>query len=155
MLSNDGINMNFKIRKFNKDDKSEVLIMMEEFYHSDAVSTNGSKDIYETDFENCINDLPFLDGYIFVSEDIVLGYAMIAKSFSTEFGKMCVWLEDLYLKKEYRGQNIIPQFLEYIKETNPNTLFKLEVEKDNSHAVYVYEKCGFSKLPYLEMMYIS
>lgn len=147
--------MNFKIRKFNKDDKSEVLMMMEEFYHSDAVSTNGSNEIYETDFENCINDLPFLDGYVFVSEDIILGYAMIAKSFSTEFGKMCIWLEDLYLKKEYRGQSIIPQFLEYIKETNPNTLFKLEVEKENSHAVHVYQKCGFSKLPYLEMMFIS
>ena len=146
--------MNFKIRKFNKDDKSEVLMMMEEFYHSDAVSTNGSNEIYETDFENCINDLPFLDGYVFVSEDIILGYAMIAKSFSTEFGKMCIWLEDLYLKKEYRGQSIIPQFLEYIKETNPNTLFKLEVEKKNSHAVHVYQKCGFSKLPYLEMMFI-
>ena len=146
--------MNFKIRKFNKDDKSEVLRMMEEFYHSDAVSTNGSNEIYETDFENCINDLPFLDGYVFVSEDIILGYAMIAKSFSTEFGKMCIWLEDLYLKKEYRGQSIIPQFLEYIKETNPNTLFKLEVEKKNSHAVHVYQKCGFSKLPYLEMMFI-
>ena len=146
--------MNFKIRKFNKDDKSEVLMMMEEFYHSDAVSTNGSNEIYETDFENCINDLPFLDGYVFVSEDIILGYAMIAKSFSTEFGKMCIWLEDLYLKKEYRGQNIIPQFLEYIKETNPNTLFKLEVEKKNSHAVHVYQKCGFSKLPYLEMLFI-
>ena len=146
--------MNFKIRKFNKDDKSEVLRMMEEFYHSDAVSTNGSNKIYETDFENCINDLPFLDGYVFVSEDIILGYAMIAKSFSTEFGKMCIWLEDLYLKKEYRGQSIIPQFLEYIKETNLNTLFQLEVEKENSHAVHVYQKCGFSKLPYLEMMFI-
>ena len=84
--------MNFKIRKFNKDDKSEVLMMMEEFYHSDAVSTNGSNEIYETDFENCINDLPFLDGYVFVSEDIILGYAMIAKSFSTE--RFCAQIKD-------------------------------------------------------------
>ncbi len=143
--------MEFKIRKFEIQDKKEILSMMEEFYNSDAVSTNGSKEIFETDFEKCLIDFPYLDGYVFCKDNIILGYSMIAKSFSTEFGKLCLWAEDLYVKKEYRGNGIIPKFIDYIKSIYPDSLIKLEVELENSHAVHVYKKCGFDELPYKEM----
>ena len=144
--------MTFTIRQFQTNDKQEIISMMEEFYSSDAVSTNGSKDIFETDFENCINDCPFLEGYVFNTSSEIVGYAMIAKSFSTEFGKKCIWFEDLYLKKEYRGLGIIPQFIEFIESSYPNTILKLEVEAENKHAVHVYKKRGFKELPYQEMI---
>lgn len=144
--------MTLTIRPFQTNDKQEIISMMEEFYSSDAVSTNGSKDIFETDFENCINDCPFLEGYVFNTSSEIVGYAMIAKSFSTEFGKKCIWFEDLYLKKEYRGLGIIPQFIEFIESRYPNTIFKLEVEAENKHAVHVYKKRGFKELPYQEMI---
>ncbi len=143
--------MEFEIRKFEKKDKPEILLMMEEFYSSDAVSTNGSSEIFEKDFDKCITDFPLLEGYVFCQNNIILGYSMIAKSFSTEFGKVCLWAEDLYVKKECRGQGIIPKFIEYIKLKYPDTLIKLEVEAENSHAVHVYKKCGFNKVPYVEM----
>ena len=34
------------------------------------------------------------------------GYGMAAKSFSTEYGRQCIWLEDIYIKAEYRGLGI-------------------------------------------------
>ena len=144
--------MTLTIRPFQTNDKQEIISMMEEFYSSYAVSTNGSKDIFETDFENCINDCPFLEGYVFNTSSEIVGYAMIAKSFSTEFGKKCIWFEDLYLKKEYRGLGIIPQFIEFIESRYPNTILKLEVEAENKHAVHVYKKRGFKELPYQEMI---
>ena len=76
---------------------------------------------------------------------------MLAKSFSTEFGKQCIWLEDLYLKSEFRGQGIIPKFIKYLEEKYKECIFRLEVENENTHAVHVYEKSGFSSLPYVEM----
>ena len=142
----------FKIRKFIEEDKHEILSMMQEFYSSDAVFTNGSDEIFETDFETCINNSPFLDGYVFYNQDKILGYAMLAKSFSTEFGKICIWIEDLYLKEYCRGKGVIPEFINYLKSVYPNVIFKLEVEEENSHAVHVYKKCGFKKLPYSEMI---
>lgn len=145
------MSMDFVIRKFFKEDKKEVLDMMQEFYSSDAVSTNGSLEIFSNDFDTCISSSPFLEGYIFIREDKILGYGMIAKSFSTEFGKPCLWLEDLYLKKEYRGLGIIPEFIRKVESKNPNTILRLEVEEENSHAVHVYNKCGFEKLPYAEL----
>ncbi len=132
-------------------DKEEVLSMMREFYTSDAVLTNGSDEIFNTDIENCLNDSPFLEGFVFEQKGHILGYSMIAKSFSTEFGKQCIWFEDLYLKSEYRGQGIIPQFVSYIKELYQDSILKLEVEKENEHAVHVYEKMGFKEVAYMQM----
>lgn len=143
--------MDFEIRNMIKTDKDEVLSMMKEFYSSDAVFTNGSDEIFNCDFENCINENPFLEGFVFYNKTDILGYAMIAKSFSTEFGKQCIWLEDLYLKSDFRGHKIVPKFIEYIKNYYQNAIFRLEAEKENTHAMHVYKKLGFKELPYIEM----
>lgn len=136
----------------NRNDKHEILSLMKEFYSSDAVYTNGSDEIFEQDFENCINECPFLEGFVFCNELEILGYGMIAKSFSTEFGKPCIWFEDLYLKPAFRGKHIIPEFVEYIEKKHPDAIFRLEVEEDNKHAVHVYKKLNFNKLPYVELL---
>lgn len=140
-----------EIRCMQEADRKEVLSMMKVFYNSAAVFTNGSYDIFVADIDACLSNSPFLEGYVFEENDEVLGYAMVAKSFSTEFGKPCVWLEDLYLKEFARGRGIIPSFFKFIETENPNAVFRLEVEKENEHAVHVYRKAGFTELPYLEM----
>ena len=76
---------------------------------------------------------------------------MIAKSFSTEFGKPCIWIEDIYLKEKYRGIGIGHKFLDYITDKYKGHIFRLEVEEENEVAKKLYEKCGFSVLPYMEM----
>lgn len=144
--------MEFEIRNFKKEDKSEILSMMRVFYSSDAVFTNGSDEIFERDFEECLNaENPFIEGYAFVLNSQILGYAMLAKSFSTEFGKNCIWFEDLYLKSEFRGHGIISEFIKFVENKYNGAIFRLEVEDENTHAVHVYEKNGFTRLPYVEM----
>lgn len=142
---------NFNIRKMQKEDREDILQMMKIFYSSDAVFTNGSDEIFKNDFENCINESPYLEGYVFYNDKELQGYAMIAKSFSTEFGKACYWIEDLYIKPDYRGLGIGTKFFSYIEKLYPDVIFRLEVEKENERAVHVYKKCGFTTLPYEEM----
>ena len=76
---------------------------------------------------------------------------MIAKSFSTEFGKPCIWIEDLYIKDAHRGTGLGKQLLDFITAKYTDCIFRLEVEEENERAVRLYEKCGFSVLPYMEM----
>ena len=76
---------------------------------------------------------------------------MLAKSYSTEFGKPCIWLEDIYIKEEYRGLGFGSRFIEFVSERYPDAVLRLEVEQENERAVTVYEKNGFSVLPYMEM----
>ena len=143
--------MSTTIRKMIESDKENVREMMRVFYASPAVLSNGSDEIFENDIENCVNDSPYLEGFLFESDGEVQGYGMIAKSFSTEFGKPCIWIEDLYLKPEYRGLGIGSMFFEYLEKTYTDCIFRLEVEEENERAIHVYEKNGFEELPYMEM----
>lgn len=126
--------------------------MMRPFYSSPAVFTNGSEAIFRRDFAECISDSPFLEGFILEDGSIILGYAMLAHSFSTEFGKSCVWIEDIYLKPEARGKGFAPKFLSFVREAYPQAVLRLEVEAENTRAVSAYRKSGFDALPYLEML---
>ncbi len=143
--------MKTTIRTMTKEDKGIVMDMMRVFYASPAVLSNGSKEIFEADIENCVNDSPYLEGFIFEDGAEIQGYGMIAKSFSTEFGKPCIWIEDLYLKPEYRGLGIGSMFFKYLEKTYTDCIFRLEVEAENERALHVYEKNGFAVLPYMEM----
>ena len=140
-----------KIEKMTKIHAADVLEMMRTFYASPAVLTNGSEEIFCNDIENCINDNPYLEGYVFVEDDEIVGYGMLAKSFSTEFGKPCIWIEDLYVKPQMRGNGIGSMFFCFIEEKYPEVLFRLEVEEENERAIHVYQKNGFEMMPYMEM----
>ena len=128
-----------------------VLAMMRTFYASDAVFTNGSEEIFRTDVQACVSENPFLEGFVFINEGNAVGYAMIAKSFSTEFGRPCVWIEDLYLTEPFRGQGAGSRFFAYLESRFPEAILRLEVEEENHRAVTVYRKNGFDVLPYMEM----
>lgn len=143
--------MEMTIRDMRLEDKSSVLEMMRVFYASPAVLSNGSEEIFENDVDMCINDNPYLEGFIIESSNDIQGYAMIAKSFSTEFGKSCIWIEDLYIKDKYRGLGIGKKLMEFITKKYTDCIFRLEVEEENKRAIKLYEKSGFSVLPYMEM----
>ena len=143
--------MNSKIRIMERRDKDVVIDMMRVFYASPAVLSNGSDEIFEADVENCIGDSPFLEGFVIEDNGEILGYSMIAKSFSTEFGKPCIWIEDIYIKDKYRGLGLGSEMLQFISKKYNNCIFRLEVEEENERAIGVYEKNGFLVLPYMEM----
>ena len=143
--------MEITIRDMTIEDKNSVLEMMREFYASPAVFSNGSDEIFLNDIEACINNSQYLEGYIIENSNDIQGYAMIAKSYSTEFGKPCIWIEDLYIKDKYRGLGIGKKFMEFITNKHTDCIFRLEVEEENERAMKLYQKCGFTVLPYTEM----
>lgn len=139
------------IRKIKIEDKEEIIKMMEVFYSSPAVSTNGSKEIFENDVNNCLNDSPYLEGFVLEINGQTTGYAMIAKSFSTEWGKPCIWIEDIYVMDEFRRKGLADAFFKFIDEKYPDAIKRLEVEDYNENAIKAYQKNGFTYLPYKEM----
>ena len=138
------------IRAMTVRDKDSVLEMMRVFYASPAVLTSGSEEIFEKDIEACISGSPYLEGYI-MEDGQIQGYAMVAKSFSTEFGRQCIWIEDIYIQDAFRGQGIGKLFLDFITGKYTDCIFRLEVEEENASALALYKKCGFTELPYMEM----
>ena len=141
------------IREILPKDRDIVIDMMRRFYNSPALITNGSEEIFANNVDTCIKNSPYLEGFVFVVDDKVVGYGMLAKSFSTEFGRECIWIEDIYLEVKYRGQGMGSKFIQYVKEKYPNKLLRLEAESDNVKALSTYKKSGFKELPYLELVF--
>ncbi len=135
-----------------ESDSEAVIGMMRVFYRSPAVLSDGSEEIFRSDFENCINDSPYLEGFVFEQDESIIGYAMTAKSFSTEFGKPCIWIEDIYIEPTYRGLGIGSEFFRHLERRYNNAVFRLEAENENERAVAVYKKNGYEVLPYLELI---
>ena len=143
--------MDYQIRPMTREDTATILDMMRTFYASPAVLTNGSEAIFEADVAECVGDSPYAEGYVLEADGGIVGYAMLAKSYSTEYGKRCIWIEDLYLLPDYRGLGIGSAFFAFVEKRYPDSLLRLEVEEENTRARHVYEKCGFDVLPYMEM----
>ena len=144
-----------EIRKITRADKKIVVDMMRDFYNSPALITNGSEKIFDNNVESCIKNSPYIEGFVFEIENKIIGYGMIAKSFSTEFGGECIWIEDIYLEKDYRGQGFGTKFINYVKENYPGKILRLEAEHDNQRALITYKKFGFKELPYMELVFLS
>ena len=119
--------MKSRIRYMEERDREQILEMMRTFYSSEAVFTTGSDEIFNTYIDNCISENPYIEGYVFENDNSIQGYAMVAKSFSTEFGKPCIWIEDIYVKDEHRGLGIGSLFLGLIEDKYPNSLLPINI----------------------------
>ena len=143
----------YSLRAMEEKDREAVLEMMRGFYASDAVNSNGSEEIFNNDVDECISDSPFASGFVFeTAEGSICGYAMLAHSYGTEFGRKVVWIEDLYLDEEARGNGLADMLFDFVRDRYPDSVHRLEVEEFNFRAVRSYKKNGFTTLPYTEML---
>lgn len=143
---------NITIRPMKSEDKKEVMQMMRVFYDSPAVHHKAPDEILERDIDDCISSMPYIEGFIIEKSANTAGYFMTSISYTTEYGGICIWLEDLYIKPDYRHSGISGKVFEFIEKHYPNAVrFKLEVEPENEFAVKCYQKYGYKISPYCEM----
>ena len=109
------MNNGIHFRKMRESDKAEVLDMMKVFYASPAVLTTPSDRILEKDFDDCVGECPFVTGFVMEKDNQTAGYMMTAMCYATEYGGLCIWIEDLYIKPEFRHLGAGTMALEFIE----------------------------------------
>lgn len=143
----------YSLRPMEASDKTIVIDMMRGFYASEAVHTNGSEEVFNNDVEACVSDNPYASGYVFTRGDgSICGYSMLAHSYSTEYGRPVIWIEDLFLEEDARGEGLGAVLFDLVREKYPDHIHRLEVEATNVRALRLYKKSGFTTLPYAEMI---
>lgn len=147
-----------EMRNMLDDDRAEVLEMMHLLYDSPAVYYPVSEAARRRDLDDCVGVCPFVEGVVFADKEsgALAGYAILSKSYSTEYGGVCVWIEDLFLRESYRRQGLGKRFFAYLAELYPDAVrFRLEAEPENRSALAFYRKCGFEEVPYLQLHKVS
>jgi GNAT superfamily N-acetyltransferase len=140
------------IKKMTESDRRRVYEMMRVFYDSPALIHKSSDAVLKRDIEACLSDSPFVEGYVFTEKETIIGYSMVSKSYTTEYGGLCVWIEDLYFEEGWRNRGLGSQFFEFLESQYPEAVrFKLEVEKENEAAVATYKKNGYAISDYFLM----
>lgn len=142
------------IRKLQNTDFDTVLSMMLVFYASDALLIHPSGEVLRKTLTDALADTPYLEAFGFEKDGVLIGYGMVAMSYSTEAGGLCAWIEDIYIEPEYRGKGYGTSFLTFVKERYEGrvTRIRLEAEPENERAMAVYRKAGFEILGYTQLV---
>ncbi|MEG2016007.1 MAG: GNAT family N-acetyltransferase [Oscillospiraceae bacterium] len=142
------------IRPLTTTDKGIYLKLANEFYHSDAVLHAVAEHCMTNSFEEMMRSDNYLLGYIRECDSQCAGYAMLSKTFSPEVGGTCIWIEEIYILKDFRGKGLGKEFFEFIfdKFDGVSKRFRLEAIRENVGAISLYNKLGFEELDYLQMV---
>ena len=62
-----------------------------------------------------------------------------------------LWLDELYIKPEFRGNGLGKAFFEFIENSDEYGYVRLEVEHDNKRALKLYQSLGYADANYLSL----
>lgn len=140
------------VRKLNFDDKEEYMNMASAFYSSNAVSHKIPKEYFERAFQAVMENNPMIRLYILEQQGNTAGYAAIAVTFTTEGGGNTLWLDELYIKEEYRSQGLGRELIRFLKNDKSVKRIRLEITPENERAKKLYISEGFEPCNYSQLI---
>lgn len=137
--------MNVKYRQFKTADSDAVAGLIQSLYQEDPSDRPMLPQKIQGTFDSltrhpdrgCIMVLEYENG--------IAGYSIIINFWSNEFGGNVSFIDELYIKKEFRGMGIGTDFIKYLAENKfgDAVALRLEVTPDNKKARKLYESLGF------------
>lgn len=146
--------MNTSFRKFIKEDRDIFFKMVKKFYAPPAVLHFPSDEVMLSCFDEAVKNSGFVLGYMFESDGVPSGYAIVSLKFETEVGGIAAWIEELFVEEEFRSKGIGKEFFEFLKKELSGRIkrIRLEVGEDNLGAIKLYKSIGFEFLDYKQMV---
>ena len=142
------------IHRLTENDRDVYMEMAREFYHTDAVLQPIPDEYYVRTVEEAIRSDAYAEIFLFECGGETAGYGLTAKTFSQEAGGYVWWIEEVYIREKFRSRGLGREFFRYLEEQKGKevTRLRLEVEKENTRAVSLYERLGYEVLDYVQMV---
>ena len=135
-------------------DKDDFMDMCIKFHSSEAVLMQTPDSNYEKLMQDTLNGSPFLRIIMIKENGKNIGYCQLSFTYSAEAGGEVVLIEELYLYDEYRCAGIGTQFFDWLYGQYDDKIkrYRLELAKANIRVMSLYNKVGFNKLDYIQMI---
>ena len=142
-------------RDITAADHDLILPMVADFYRTDAVDHEVPVEIMERSFAACADpDEPLLRGVLVSRGEEAVGYVYLTFCYSAEVGGRCVFIEEIFLKEQFRGMGLGKEIMDWMEKEYPEVRrFRLEVTQVNKSAIRLYEKSGYKYLKYDQMVF--
>ncbi|MEG0894018.1 MAG: GNAT family N-acetyltransferase, partial [Oscillospiraceae bacterium] len=98
------------IREITEKDREIYLELAREFYTSPAVAHAVPDSYLVNTFEVLVRGSEYARGYMLESDGEAGGYALLAKTYSQEAGGCVLWVEEVYLRPEFRSKGLGGEF---------------------------------------------
>lgn len=141
------------IREIKSDDKKDFIKMCSDFYNTDGVDHVISVTNMEKTFDTLMSGSDFAKAFIYEKNNNIAGYILLAFTYSNEAGGLVVWLDEIYVKSDFRCQGIASELIDFVIDRYKNNAarFRLEITESNMSAKRLYLSKGFVDLPYRQM----
>jgi ribosomal protein S18 acetylase RimI-like enzyme len=127
------------------DDIETLIVMMRDLYAHDGLAPL-DEGVARRALLGVIGDDTLGRVFLILLANEVAGYAVLTFGYSLEFHGRDAFVDEIYLRPEYRGLGIGKRALQFLTEVciaeGVNALH-LEVERENTSAQIVYRKFGF------------
>lgn len=126
------------------DDAATFLALMREYYAYDAHEFLEAK--ARRALEPLLANAVYGLAWLILDAKLVIGYAVITFGYSLEFGGRDAFLDELYLREDYRGQGIGTRIIQHaldVCQTHGVKALHLEVMVQNTRAQELYRRLGF------------
>lgn len=142
------------IRKITENDKKTYMELVNLFYHSEAVLHPVPEKNHENSWRELMRSGDYMECFFIEEENKVAGFLLLSYTFSQESGGKVCWLEEIFIRPEFRGRGLGKEFFHFIEsEIEPKvSRIRLEIEPDNDGARRLYRAMGYKELPYEQMV---
>jgi ribosomal protein S18 acetylase RimI-like enzyme len=126
------------------DDAAAFLALMQEYYEYDAHEFHQEK--ARRALEPLLASPVYGLAWLIQDGKLVIGYAVITFGYSLEFGGRDAFLDELYLRENYRGRGIGTRIIQHtldVCQTHGVKALHLEVMAQNTRAQELYRRLGF------------
>jgi diamine N-acetyltransferase len=127
------------------DDVETLIVMMRDLYAHDGLAPLDEAAARRA-LSGVIGDDTLGRVFLILLANEAVGYAVLTFGYSLEFHGRDAFVDEIYLRAEYRGLGIGKRALRFLSEVcvaeGVNALH-LEVERENTSAQTVYRKFGF------------
>jgi GNAT superfamily N-acetyltransferase len=135
-----------KIRKATKDDAEALfglIIELAEHHNQVHYLKTDLGQFIESGFSN--SNSPEFEAIVAEYKGSLIGYVTYTWNYSIWNGSTYMAIDDVFVCKQFRGNNIGQRLMQYTKDicaSNNIELIKWEVESNNQKAMHFYKKLG-------------